>query len=121
MAEGLLRAYYGDRFNAFSAGTAPSRVNPFATQAMAQLGIDLSGHTSDAVEAYVDTPMDYVVTVCDSARESCPYFPARVRIIHHSFQDPSATEGTDADKLAAFVRIRDEIKSWMDEAVQEWE
>lgn len=120
MAEGLLRANYGDRFNAFSAGTHPSRVNPFATQAMALLGIDLSGHTSDAVDAYADTPMDYVVTVCDAAQESCPYFPARVRVLHRSFQDPSATEGTDEDKLAAFIRIRDEINTWLDTAVQTW-
>ncbi len=116
MAEGLLRAYYGDHYEVYSAGTQPSGVNPFATQAMEDLGIDLSGHRSDHVDAYADTPMDYVVTVCDSARESCPYIPARQQNIHRRFEDPSAVTGADAEKLAAFRRIRDEIRTWLDEA-----
>jgi len=115
MAEGLLRAYYGSRYDVYSAGTQPSGVNPFAIEAMRDLGIDLSGHRSEHVEGFAETPMDYVVTVCDSARESCPYLPARLRNIHHSFEDPSAVDGTDAMKLAAFRRIRDEIKHWLDE------
>ncbi len=116
MAEGLLRAYYGDHYEVYSAGTQPSGVNPFATQAMEDLGIDLSGHRSDHVDAYADTPMDYVVTVCDSARESCPYIPARQQNIHRRFEDPSAVTGADAEKLAAVRRIRDEIRTWLDEA-----
>lgn len=115
MAEGLLRAYYGDRYAVYSAGTEPSRVNPFAIEAMHDLGIDLSDHRSEHVDQFAQTPMDYVVTVCDSAREKCPYLPARLRNIHHRFEDPSATNGTDAMKLAAFCRIRDEIKVWLDE------
>lgn len=115
MAEGLLRAYYGNRYAAYSAGTQPSGVNPFAIEAMRDLDIDLSGHSSDHIDAFADQPMDHVVTVCDSAREHCPYLPARRRNIHHRFEDPSAVEGTDAEKLAAFRHIRDEIKAWLDE------
>lgn len=114
MAEGLLRAYHGSQYNVYSAGTEPSRVNPFATAAMSDLGIDISGHRSEHVDEYAGMPMDYVVTVCDSARESCPYVPAKKENIHYSFEDPSATEGSDEDKLAAFCRIRDEIKVWLE-------
>lgn len=115
MAEGLLRAHYGDRYEVFSAGTQPSGVNPFAVAAMRDLDIDLSAHRSEHIDAFAATPMDYVVTVCDSARESCPYFPAQRQNIHYSFEDPSAVVGPDAEKLAAFRRIRDEIKRWLDE------
>ena len=115
MAEGLLRTYYGDRYDVYSAGTQPSGVNRFAIEAMEDLGIDLSGHRSDHVDAYAETPMDYVVTVCDSARESCPYIPARQRNIHHRFEDPSTVEGADAAKRAAFRRIRNEIRAWLDD------
>ncbi len=115
MAEGLLRAHYGDRYAVYSAGTQPSRVNPFAIEAMRDLGIDLSDHRSEHVDQFAQTPMDYVVTVCDSARESCPYLPARLKNIHHSFEDPSSVDGADAAKLAAFRHIRDEIKVWLDE------
>ena len=114
MAEGLLRAQYGDRYAVYSAGTQPSGVNPFAVAAMRDLGIDLSDHRSEHIDQFAVTPMDYVVTVCDSARESCPYLPAKQQNIHHSFEDPSAVDGTDAEKLAAFRRIRDEIKVWLD-------
>ncbi len=114
MAEGLLRARHGDRYEVYSAGTAPSGVNPFAVRAMQDLGIDLAGHRSEHVEAYAATPMDYVVTVCDAARETCPYLPARKRNLHHSFADPSAVAGTDAQKLAAFRRARNEIAAWIE-------
>ena len=114
MAEGLLRARYGDRYEVFSAGTAPGGVNPFAVLAMQDLGIDISGHTSDHVDQYTAQPLDYVVTVCDSAKEACPFIPARVQNLHHSFPDPSAAQGTDADKLAAFRTIRDQVADWLD-------
>ena len=115
MAEGLLRAHYGDRYEVFSAGTQPSGVNPFAVEAMRDLNIDLSNHRSEHIDTFAETPMDYVVTVCDSVRESCPYLPAQQQNIHHSFEDPSAVVGPDAEKLAAFRRIRDEINVWLDE------
>ncbi len=115
MAEGLMRADHGDHFDVFSAGTEGTFVKPLAIQAMADCGIDISGHTSETIEAYLDRPIDYVVTVCDSAREACPYFPARIAIIHHAFADPSDVVGSDSDKLAAFIRSRDEIRAWINE------
>ncbi len=115
MAEGLLRAMAGDRYEVYSAGTEPSRVHPLAIEAMREAGIDVSGHRSEHVDAYAGVAMDYVVTVCDSARESCPYVPARERIIHHSFEDPSAATGTEAEQLAAFRRVRDEIRAWLED------
>ena len=114
MAEGLLRHRYGDRYRALSAGTAPGGVNPFAVEVMREIGIDLSGHTSDHVDAFADEPLDVVVTVCDSAREACPYIPARKQNLHHSFPDPSAATGSDDDKRAAFREVRDAIADWVD-------
>jgi arsenate reductase (thioredoxin) len=119
MAEGLLRARYGDRYEAFSAGTEPRGVNPLAARAMAEIGIDLSGHRSESIEVYAGRQMDYVVTVCDSARESCPYFPAQKEIIHRSFPDPSAATGTDEEKIEIFRRVRDAISGWIDERFDE--
>ena len=115
MAEGLLRHYYGDRYEAYSAGTQPGGVNPFAIEVMKEFGIDLSGHRSEHIDEYADEEMDYVVTVCDSAREECPYLPARKRNLHESFADPSAARGSDDTKRAAFRRARDEIRIWIDE------
>ncbi|MGA7305519.1 MAG: arsenate reductase ArsC, partial [Rhodothermales bacterium] len=114
MAEGLLTAFHGERYRAFSAGTHPGRVNPFAIRAMEEIGIDLGDHYSKSVDDLGDQLMDVVVTVCDSAKEACPYVPAKERIIHHSFEDPSVVEGDDEAKLAAFRRIRDEIRVWID-------
>jgi arsenate reductase len=114
MAEGLLRDRYGDRYRVRSAGTSPGGVNPFAVEVMEEIGIDLSDHTSDHVDAYADTPLDIVVTVCDDAVESCPYVPARKQNLHRGFDDPSAVEGTDEEKRAAFRRIRDELVDWID-------
>jgi len=114
MAEGLLRTLAGDRYEVYSAGTEPSRVHPLAIAAMQELGIDLSEHRSEHVDAYAGLQMDYVITVCDNAKESCPYVPARERILHRSFEDPSATLGSGEERLAAFRRVRDEIKSWLE-------
>ena len=115
MAEGLLRDRYGDRYKVHSAGTNPGGVNPFAVEVLDEIGIDLSDHTSDPVEAYADTPFDVVVTVCDDAKERCPYVPAREGNVHVGFDDPSAVEGTDEEKRAAFRRVRDELANWIDD------
>jgi len=115
MAEGLLRDRYGDRYEVHSAGTNPGGVNPFAVAVMDEIGIDISGHTSDSIEAYDDTPLDVVVTVCDDAAENCPYIPAPKTNLHQGFEDPSAVTGTDEEKRAAFCRIRDELAEWIDE------
>ena len=113
MAEGLLGTRMGDRYEAYSAGTHPGRVHPLAIAAMKEIGIDISGHQSEHVDVYTTTAMDHVITVCDSARESCPYVPAKRQNIHHSFTDPSAADGSDEDRLEAFRRIRDEIDAWI--------
>ena len=113
MAEGLLRDRYGDQYEVRSAGTEPGGVNPFAIEVMDEVGIDLSGHTSDPVDAYVDTSHDIVVTVCDDAAENCPHIPARTENLHRSFDDPSAVTGTDEEKRAAFRRVRDELDDWI--------
>ncbi|MCS3645941.1 arsenate reductase ArsC [Salinibacter ruber] len=115
MAEGLLRSRYGDRYEVHSAGTNPEGVNPFAVAVMDEVGIDISEHTSDLIDAYDDTPLDVVVTVCDDAAENCPYLPARKHNLHQGFEDPSAVKGAEEEKRAAFRRIRDELADWIDE------
>lgn len=114
MAEGLLRARFGDHYKVFSAGTEPSGVSPFAVEVMAEAGIDISHHRSESVDTYTDHKLDYVVTVCDAARGQCPYLPARQQNFHCSFEDPSAVEESDEAKRAAFRRIRDEIATWIE-------
>lgn len=109
MAEGMLRAWAGDRFEAFSAGTEAARVRPLAIAAMDELGIDLRGHASKTLERYLDEPFDLVVTVCDQAREACPVFPGARRTDHWSLEDPSTASGSEDERLAVFRRVRDEI------------
>ena len=118
MAEGLLRALARDRFDVASAGTEATRVHPLAIRAMEEVGIDLTGHTSKTIDAFLGQRWDYVITVCDSAHERCPMFPGGTTRIHWSFNDPSQLVGTDEDKLKKFRRIRDEIltrlRQWLD-------
>jgi arsenate reductase (thioredoxin) len=117
MAEGFLRALAGDRFEAASAGTEARGVHPLAVRVMAERGVDLGRHTSKTLEGFLGEPWDFVITVCDSAREACPVFPAAAARGHWSFEDPSAASGTEAERLAAFRRVRDEIEaklaSWL--------
>ena len=115
MAEGLLRAMYGDRYEALSAGTAPTRVNPFAVRVMQEVGIDISNQRAKRVEEYTGMQIDYVVTVCDQAKETCPFFPARLKNFHKSFVDPTSIEGTDEEKLEMFRRVKGDIKSWIED------
>jgi arsenate reductase len=109
MAEGLLRHEGGERFEVFSAGTKPSQVRPEAIAVMDEIGIDISHQRSKSVEEFVGMELDYVITVCDNAKESCPIFPGQTRRLHWPFEDPAAVEGTDVVKKAAFRRIRDQI------------
>jgi arsenate reductase len=111
MAEAFLRALAGDRFEAESAGTEATRVHPLAIRAMAEDGIDLSGHRSKTLDRFLDQPWDYVITVCDSANERCPVFPRTARRVHWSFEDPSRANGSDEERLAVFRRVRDEIRA----------
>ena len=110
MAEGLLRAMAGERFEVASAGVAPSSVRPEAIEVMREIGIDISSHRSKSVDEFTDEQFDYVITVCDNAREHCPVFLGDAKRIHWSFDDPAAAEGDEATRLRVFRRIRDEIK-----------
>jgi arsenate reductase (thioredoxin) len=111
MAEGLLRHDAGDRFEVQSAGTRPSQVRAEAIAAMGELGIDISGHRSKSVEEFAGERFDYVLTVCDNAKESCPIFAGGVAI-HHGFDDPAAVRGSEGERLAVFRRVRDEIREY---------
>ena len=109
MAHGWLNHLGGERVRVWSAGTQPKGVHPMAIRAMAEVGVDISGHTSDHVDSYVGEPFDLVITVCDSARESCPVFPGAARLLHRGFEDPDKPGAGDDELLAVFRRIRDEI------------
>jgi arsenate reductase len=113
MAEGLLRHDAGDRFEVFSAGTRPSRVRPEAIAVMRELGIDISGHRSKTVDEFIGQSFDYVLTVCDNARESCPIFPVKTATIHRNFEDPAARQGSEGERLAVFRTVRDEMRSYL--------
>jgi arsenate reductase len=119
MAEGWLRHLAGDRFNVVSAGTEPSSVNPLAIAAMRERGIDISGHHSKPVGKFLGETFGYLITVCDNARERCPIFPGVLKRIHWPLEDPAAAVGTEAECLAVFRRIRDEIETrvhaWLEE------
>ncbi len=109
MAEGLLRHEGSNRFDVFSAGTKPSRVRPEAIAVMNEIGIDISGHRSKSADEFVGQELDYVITVCNNARETCPVFPGPAKRLHWPFEDPAAVEGPEDVRLAAFRKIRDQI------------
>jgi arsenate reductase len=110
MAEGLLRHDGGDLFEVFSAGTHPGQVRPEAIEALREVGIDISSHRSKSVDEFTNEEFDYVITVCDNAREHCPVLPGAARRIHWSFDDPAAAPGDEAARLAEFRRVRDQIR-----------
>jgi len=114
MAEGLMRAFHGNRYDVFSAGTEPGMVSPYAIKVMAEIGIDIGAHRSKSLQEFLDQKFDYVITVCDHAKESCPYFPGGKKILHKSFEDPSALTGTEEEIMAGYRQVRDEIKSWIE-------
>jgi arsenate reductase len=111
MAEGALRQLAGDRFEVASAGTTPTRINPTAVRVMAEIAIDISEQRSKSVVEMMGEHFDYVVTVCDNAREACPVFPGRATKLHWSFDDPASAEGSEEERLEVFRRVRDEIVS----------
>ena len=111
MAEGLLRHDGGNVCEVFSAGTKPSHVRPEAIAVMREVGVDISGHRSKSVEEFAGQDFDYVITVCDNAKESCPVFPARTKRIHWSIEDPAGAVADSKDeKLQAFRRVRDDLR-----------
>jgi arsenate reductase len=115
IAEGLLRDDAGDRFEVSSAGTKPSSVRPEAIAVMRELGIDISGHRSKSVDEFDAQQFDYVLTLCDNAKESCPVFPGITAAIHHTFEDPAAFQGSDEERLAAFRRVRGQLRAFLAE------
>ena len=113
MAEGLLKHDAGDRFEVESAGTKPGRVRPEAIAVMKELGIDISGHRSKHVNEFQGQSFDYVLTVCDNAKESCPVFPSDAKRIHNAFEDPAVFQGTEEERLAVFRRVRNQIRDYL--------
>jgi arsenate reductase len=115
MAEGYLRARYGDRYEAFSAGTEPEPVHPMAVAVMKEIGVDISGQQSKPLGDFNGVEMDLAVTVCDSASAACPFFPWANENVHAEFPDPVGKGGNEAQRLAVFRDIRDRIVSWIDQ------
>jgi arsenate reductase len=115
MAEGLLRHLAGDRYDVSSAGTHPVGLNPGAVTAMQELGIDISAQRSKRMDEFVDQAFDYVITVCDRAKESCPRWPHTGRLLHWSFEDPAAVLAPAEERRKAFRTVRDQIKSRIEE------
>ncbi len=111
MAEGLLRNLASGKFEVLSAGTRPAGLNPHAVAAMREIGIDISRHRSKSVDEFVGQQFDYIITVCDIARESCPIFPGTAKRVHHSFEDPASCP--EAEQAEAFRRVRDHLQEWL--------
>ena len=118
IAHGYLKYFYGDNANVYSAGVETHGVNPKAIAIMKEDGIDISEHTSNNVLEYKDIDFDYVITVCDHAKEVCPYFPSNDEKLHQNFPDPSKLNGTEEEIHAEFVRVREMIKSYCSEFVK---
>lgn len=113
MAEGLLRHDGGDRFEVFSAGVKPSLVRPEGIEAMREIGIDISGQRSKSVDEFAGQSFDVVLTVCDNAKETCPIFPGPGARIHRAFEDPAEAAGDFERRMAAFRRVRDELREYL--------
>lgn len=111
MAEGLLRHFAGDRFEVWSAGTHPVGLKPGAVEAMKEIGLDIAGHRSKHVAELLGQRFDYVITVCDRARESCPVFPGAASVLHWSFDDPASVEAPGEARRQIFRRVRDELSA----------
>jgi arsenate reductase (thioredoxin) len=115
MAEGLLKHIGKGEYEVFSAGTKPSIVRQEAIKVLSEIGIDISKNRSKSVDEFIGQKVDYVLTVCDNANENCPYFPAKTKVIHHSFDDPPAANELDEEtRLEIFRRVRDEIKTYFE-------
>jgi arsenate reductase len=115
MAEGWARHLKGNVIEAYSAGVRPQNVSERAIKVMREAGVDISGQRSEHVDDYANVDFDYVVTVCDNAKEQCPVFPKKVRTIHKQFDDPAAASGTEEQVMAEFRRVRNEIRSFVEE------
>lgn len=118
MAEGYLREKYGQFFEASSAGTHPTSLNPLAVKVMSEINIDISHQRAKGLEEFRNQAFDYVITVCDSAKESCPFFPGARKYLHAGFPDPTACQASEEEKMATFRKVRDQIISWVDQEFQ---
>lgn len=112
MAEGYLRHFAGDQAEIYSAGIETHGVNPYAAAIMKEDGIDISGQTSDHIDKYRNIDFDFVITVCDNAKESCPVFPSRALQLHHNFPDPARASGSADEIKAEFRKTRNQIKDY---------
>lgn len=118
IAEGYLRHFAQGKAEVYSAGVETHGVNPRAIAVMAEDGIDISGHTSNHIDEFRSITFDYVITVCDHAREVCPYFPTDAQQFHHNFPDPAKVSGSETDILLAFREVRDMIKTYCKEFIE---
>jgi arsenate reductase (thioredoxin) len=114
IAEGWLRTLYGDRYDAYSAGVEPQQVHEYAIQVMGEVGVDISFHRSKSIDELPPVDFDFIVTVCDNAKEACPYFPGAARRLHQGFVDPAGIDGPEQERLDAFRKSRDEIRVWLE-------
>ncbi len=112
IAEGYLRFFAGEKAEVYSAGIETHGVNPKAIATMKEDGIDISNHTSNNVDEYIDIDFDYVISVCDNAKENCPYFPSKAKKFHYNFPDPAKAKGTGEEIQNQFAEVRDMIKSY---------
>jgi arsenate reductase (thioredoxin) len=119
IAEGYLRYFAGDKAEVYSAGIETHGVNPRAIETMKEDGIDISNHTSNNVNEYSQVEFDFVITVCDNAKENCPYFPSMAKKFHHNFTDPAKVSGSEEEIKKAFREVRDQIKSYAERFVSE--
>jgi arsenate reductase len=119
IAEGYLREFLGNGAEIYSAGIEVHGVNPFAIAVMQEDGIDISDHTSNNVNEYSDINFNYVITVCDNARERCPYFPSSAKKFHHNFPDPEKAKGTDDEVMVQFRKVRDMIRDYVINFIKE--
>jgi arsenate reductase len=120
IAEGYLRHFAKGKAEIYSAGVETHGVNPLAIATMKEDGIDISGHTSNNIEEYRDIDFDYVITVCDNAKERCPFFPTTAQKFHQNFPDPAKVTGTEKEILAQFAAVRDQIKEYAREFVNQY-
>ncbi len=114
MAEGLLKTLYRESYDVCSAGSNPTKLNPYAVKVMGEIGIDIAAYRSKSLQEFQNIEFDYVVTVCDDKGGACPIFPGKM-LIHQSFEDPASFNGSDEEKTIVFRRIRDELKEWIEE------
>lgn len=112
IAEGYLRHFAGDKAEIYSAGIETHGVNPRAIATMKEDGIDISAHTSNNLNEYIDIQFDFIITVCDNAKENCPYFPGSAKRFHHNFSDPAKAKGSEIEIMAEFAKVRDQIKAY---------